>query len=811
MYWINHTHYNDRYLLREKTFPPPADTPELGFRDWDSDRIWIGGEAGELDVNFCYNSMCLNFGLSHTLAAARRKPYTVRRKGNQLLLICPECGLTRKIYNNEAVDKMFLHVLKNHLLHEHCGNEECYNYRVNLHEYYGEIYEAVSEVPTHTDQLKNYKYQVICSNCSKRFSAGVPWRIHDKRETESRSGKVRGRPFPISTQVFMKLVCNGIGPSAMIELTECNAGDYYALLHSLARTCNVISGRYLMDLQSVRYAQSVNDSEDDNTMRLYSDMMEISILMGDNDKRIHRLPVLITVTDYRGSFFALAATPMFMPMTLSREKMKSFRTRLRHESLYLEAHQPHAHLLSDEASRDSEEQPGTSKYTYPILGLGGYFVHKSYGALAHFLTLRKMLSRINRVIHYVDNESPLEMATLTAFADRIQAGQCDVVAVRIDQQKKLKRLKKSPPKYKKDNGHEPEGNEAVLQGDDEPEGENDTDDSTLSDHNKARKKQMLGLISKLPERLKEAKERQAAIRQADEAMFDARAVIRHVKKAFKLPLDIFVEKKKRTYARLLAGLPEEVSRLVRVQTKRAEEVAALTKEVAALAGDVDNLTDETHGLADDANRLAEETAKHTDKKLKRPVKQQSPNDQAYVYRLAVNIPVKESGLDLWVWDKKAPAFEPHRRFLWLTRRPTPPLDLSKKEIKQQFEKEVELYLYGKHQPVDTYMSSLRQLASTAERARLIASVRHGAGYVSSPRLPTSIVSELALHRFRWNFMRRRREKKQYRNKTRALKLGLDVTGSLTVNNVSTVRTKVFEWAQKITNNLRGIEDGEERV
>lgn len=124
---------------------------------------------------------------------------------------------------------------------------------------------------------------------------------------------------------------------------------------------------------------------------------------------------------------------------------------------------------------------------------------------------------------------------------------------------------------------------------------------------------------------------------------------------------------------------------------------------------------------------------------------------------------------------------------------------------------MELYLYGKHQPVDTYMSSLRQLASTAERARLIASVRHGAGYVSSPRMPTSIVSELALHRFRWNFMRRRREKKQYRNKTRALKLGLDVTGSLTVNNVSTVRTKVFEWAQKITNNLRGIEDGEERV
>ena len=583
MYSINYTDNPDRLLRREKTFPPPADAPELGFRDWDTDRIWIGGEPGELDVNFCYNSMCGNFGLSHTLAAARGKPYTVRRKGNQLSLICPECGLTRKIYNNEAVDKMFLHVLKNNLLHEHCGNEQCYNYRVNLHEYYGEVYEAVKEVPTDPDELKNYRYQVICSNCSKRFSAGVPWRIHDKQESESRSGKVRGRPFPISTQVFMKLVCNGIGPSAIIELTDSNAGDYYALLHNLARTCSAMSGRYLMDLQSARYAQRVNDSKDDNTMRLYSDMMEISILLDDRDKRVLRLPCLVTVTDYRGSFFALAATPMFVPVTLSREKMKSFRARLRHESLYLESHQPHAHLLSDEALRDYEEQPGKRKYTYPILGLGGYFVHAGYGALAHFLMLRKMLSRIRRVVHYVDNESPLEMAALTAFADRIQEDLCDVVAVRIDQQKKLTRNKKSPPEDKKDNGQDPEDNEATLEEeeDDEPEDGNDTDDSPLSKHNKARKKQMLELISKTPESLAEATARQAAIRQAGEATDDARAVISYVKEAFKLPPDIFAEKRKRHYTRLLATLPVEVTRGVRTLDKRIYEAAVLTKEVAA--------------------------------------------------------------------------------------------------------------------------------------------------------------------------------------------------------------------------------------
>ena len=809
MYWIDNTRDNDRYLLHRKTFPLPAYTPELGFSEWDTDRIWIGGEPGELDVNFCYNTMCGNFGLSHTLADKRGKPYSVRRKGNQLMLECPECGLTRKIYNNEAVDKMFLHVLKNHLPHEHCPNKGCENYRVNLHEYYGKFYGTVSDVPTHPDQLKNYKYQVICAHCSERFAVGVPWRIHDKRDRQSLSGKVPKRPFPVSTQVFMKLVCNGIGPSAMIELTECNPGDYYAMLHNLARTCNVISGRYLMGLQSVRYKNRVNKTG--GTIRLYSDMMEISILMDDRDKRIHRLPCLITVTDYRNSFFALAVTPMFMPVSLPRQQMKRFRTRLRHESLYLESHRPHAHLLSDEASMDNAQHPGARRYTYPPLGLGGYFVRPGYGAIAHFLTLRKMLSRINRVVHYVDNESPLEMAALTAFADKIQADQCDVVAVAIDQQKKLKRLRKSMPKdwFKRDNDTDPEGAKAALQGDGEPENQEEQEDITLWGK---RKRQLLEIVSStLPEDMRKAEIRQAAVRQGEGAVRDARAVINYVRKVYALPLNIFVEKRKRTYARLLATLPEEVYRLAGALVKRVGEVAALTKEVAALASDVDNLTNEVPGLTDDANRLAEEMAKHTDKELNRPAMQQDLNNLAYAYRLAVNKAVKEAGLDLWVTDKYAPAFEPNRRFLWLTRRPDPTQDLSKEEINKQFDKEVELYLYGKHQPVDTYMSSLRQLASTAERARLIASVRHGAGYVSSPRVPTSIISEFALHRFRWNFMRRRREKRRLRNYTRALKLGLDVTGSLTVNNASTVRTKVFEWAQKITNHLRGIEDGEARV
>ena len=153
-----------------------------------------------------------------------------------------------------------------------------------------------------------------------------------------------------------------------------------------------------------------------------------------------------------------------------------------------------------------------------------------------------MLSRIERVIHYVDNESPLEMAALTAFADKIQAHQCDVVAVTIDQQKKLKRLKKSMPKsaFKRDNNTDSKVTKAALQGDGKPETTDDEEDNTLLGK---RKRQLLKTVSStLPEDMRAAEKRRAEVRQAQEAVRDGKAVIYYVRRVYDLPRDIFVKK-----------------------------------------------------------------------------------------------------------------------------------------------------------------------------------------------------------------------------------------------------------------------------
>ena len=678
----------------DKRFPDAVRAPEFDPTEWNPKGICVGGEKGWLNVNFCYNTLCGNFGLSWQEAEEQGRPYGLRKKGNTLQLICKECGLSRKIYSNRAVDTMFLHVLKNHLLHEYCPDAECGNHRVNLYEHFPSGKHARSkrrytlasgQVPKDPEKRVKYDYMVRCKACGKRFAAGTPWRLHGDRRRKSGKQDGPDYQYPMDTHQFMKIVCNGVGPSSAIDILDCHPEHYYSLLHNLADACKFESARRLMELQSKAYVKSQPYQDSNRCMRLYSDKMDIIIYLNSKNARTVTLPCLVTATDYNDSFFVLAFTPMFIPGKLSREQKRKTRA----DAQKPEAHRDFAHLQTEATPVNSEITIASRKFSFPVLGLDGHYVTSSYGALAHFLVLRKMLSRIHRVIHYVDNEHELQMAALTAFSDKIRARQCDVVTVSITQS-----LKKNTVIERR------EADLVKLQ---EVES---AEDYTQKDPLDSDQTELLGLRKK--------------------KMFEA-----------------------------VSGLE---ARLV----KAADAYAQARAEMAQ-------------------NR-------------------RNPNERAYVYRKAINktSPKKKkdpgpTDLDLWVRDPLAPMFEPGRHFLWLTR----PRDIP---MKNTIDEEVELYLKGAHQPADTYMNSLRQRASAAERARLVASTRFSAGYVSNARLPKPAISEFILHRFNWNFMRRRHPKKNKDNRyvPRAHDLGLSVPRALTVEDAPTYREKVFKRAEEIT-------------
>ena len=721
------------------SFPKAVPVPEFNPHG-DFTGIAIGGTAGMLDVNFCLNTTCGNFGKPWQAARRRRKPYWAFKKPNNLSLKCTECGQGRRLYSNQAVDAMYLHVLNQHLPYNHCKNEECGNYRLNFYERYGKEdgYTMVSLDPA------NSEYVARCAQCKGRVTVGVPWGRHKASDKDD-------------LQFFMKLVCNNNNPSNVMEILDYGETKYYSMLSNLARACEFQSGRHLMALQGKDFTGSEHYEKNGGCMRLYSDIMDITVVLSGEDNRTTTLHYLVTTTDYQGSYFVLAATPMFMLADINKGKLSQ--RELDWEAGLLECEQPHAHLLWGGTHIDSQK----SAAEFPVAFLDGYFVRRGYGSMAHFLVLRKMLSRIGRIIHYIDNEQVLRIGALTAFADNIRTGKCEVVAVKIRQSMKPDEIRKhNIETAKRMLEEQASGRERARHKKGEDLGSDAWQRYRLS--------AMTAAVNGVGERVTEALTK---LEQAREAAGEkAKQRWRHADDlAFVFGTGLS-----------LRNPAVKSSRAAQADDDVEEDEEAGNGDEAgeAGAGNPDNADSQAAGENEPAPDTKDgegtgENKADEDKKDK----------------------IVLDPLNLWVYDPRSPSFEPLRSFLWQSRRKEKGIETGKRPSRA-IKNEVDLYMKGKHQPVDTYMAALRQVASVAERAHLVASVRFSAGYISNSRRLKPIVAELALQRFYWNFMRRRRTSEGDRYVPRASKLGLSVRRALTVDDAGTYRHKVFDWAKEIT-------------
>ena len=724
-----------------KAVPIPEFKPSGQFKG-----IAIGGTAGKLDVNFCLNTTCGNFGKPWQAARRRGKPYWAFKKPNNLSLKCTECGQGRRMYSNQALESMYLHVLEQHLPYDHCKNKACGNYRLNFYERYGKEdgYAMVSLDPA------NSEYVARCLQCKRRLTVGVPWSRHKATEKDD-------------LQFFMKLVCNSNNPSNVMEILDYGETKYYSTLSNLAKACDFQSGRHLMALQGKDFVGSEHYKKNDGCMRLYSDVMDIIVVLSGEDNRTTTLHYLVTTTDYQGSYVVLAATPMFMLADIHEGELSQ--RELDWEAGLLECEQPHAHLLWGGTHIDSQKAAAE----FPVTFLDGYFVRRGYGSMAHFLVLRKMLSRIGRIIHYIDNEQVLRVGALTAFADKIRTGECDVVAVKIRQSMKPDEIREHRIKTTKRMLEEQAGARERAR-------HKKGDDLGSDAWHRYRLNAMTEAVSGVGGRVTEALAELEKVREA--AGEKGKQRWRHgddLAFVFGTGLSLRNPSVKSSKGGGDAEADDDVDSGEEAldDDDAAPEAGAGDEKPAKTgsesAGGIEASPDDKDGEASDESEAEEDDKKN----------------------------IVLDPLNLWVYDPRSPSFEPMRSFLWQTRRLEKDIATGKRQPKA-IKHEVDLYMKGKHQPVDTYMAALRQVASVAERAHLVASVRFSAGYISNSRRLKPIMAELALQRFYWNFMRRRRTSEGDREIPRANKLGLSVPKALTVDDAGTYRHEVFDWAEEIT-------------
>jgi len=84
-----------------------------------------------------------------------------------------------------------------------------------------------------------------------------------------------------------------------------------------------------------------------------------------------------------------------------------------------------------EAAERSDTEVSEKQGEETMLPLSGMQIHAEYTLYGHFFFLRRLFENVEKVRFFLDQESAIRAACLSAFCDRIKEGRCDAFYVRI--------------------------------------------------------------------------------------------------------------------------------------------------------------------------------------------------------------------------------------------------------------------------------------------------------------------------------------------------------------------------------------------
>ena len=355
----------------------------------------------------CRNPACGNFGrLYEGGPLGNRKSvtdgrYRVQPNKSSASISCNRCRQSFTLKSNRAIRPLARYFLKLSLPFAACPNPDCSNHGLNVFENY-----FPTGDPAAKGRVRAYRrqdeHQVACRKCGTKFRFGEA--LHLERSRGMRA--------------VVKEVIQGIrekrSVSDTIERTQISIGSYYSYLQRASAR--------LRDWHSWRNAQLLHEKFRgwEGPVRIYTDVIQVSLERKSESARHTNLNLIVTVVKLEGTQYVLAVHPGFLPKSLSPE-------------LDALAHRLDTPRYLDEwdclqygfGSRHHDSVQHMMR-SLPDLGRQGFFSTASYAELAHFLVVRKMLSRFRKVYHHMDGAVSLYSAALTAWADDIRRGRVEI-------------------------------------------------------------------------------------------------------------------------------------------------------------------------------------------------------------------------------------------------------------------------------------------------------------------------------------------------------------------------------------------------
>ena len=418
----------------------------------------IPEEFEGVQVNFCKNPQCPNFGVpASTETQPRgpgakerdRDPYTVVGSGSHSRfspsIRCSHCNEMPPIKSNRAIveelDRMSFYLTA---LPVNCPNISCDNHQIDARADKSRYYFFGKT------KAGSQRYQ--CKLCKSTFSVGSP--------------TVRQRKPHKNIHVF-RLLVNKMPLKRICEAADISMPTLYDKIDFIHRQCLAFAGgreRKLLEEMTIK--------------RLYIAVDRQNYLVNwlqTQDKRNIVLNVVGSADNTSSYIFglhlnfdpSLESAVMEQAALDSGDYQKKYPFR-KHARLWLQRDYKDAiercrisrvrrksldgeiESTYQEAIERADVEVAESFDETTMLPLKGMQVHAEYTLYGHFFFLRKLFGGVEKVRFFLDQESGIRAACLAAFTKKVKQGTCDAFYVRINKDLTIDEKKKALAESRKE-------------------------------------------------------------------------------------------------------------------------------------------------------------------------------------------------------------------------------------------------------------------------------------------------------------------------------------------------------------------------
>ena len=397
-------------------------------------------EVGAIQVNFCKNPQCQNFGVPASTerqprgkgAAERgRDAYSVSGSGRGTpMLRCSFCGQYPTIKSNQAIHEELSRFWKpfNTIDSPTCPNQDCPNHHID-----GEKGKTRYHLFGRT-KAGSIRYR--CKACGKTFiAASLPTIRHRK---------------PHKNAATFRLLVNKVPFRRICEIEGITMSTLYRKIDFVHRQCIAFAAERERNLPTMPLA------------RLYIgvDRQDYMINWADADDRRNIIFRAVGSADNTTGYVLglhLNFDPLMNPDIIEREAIAAGDYEVkpayrRYARLWLR--RDYIDAIKKARSQKFSTRVGSLKdsiaATYQdadnrddvevfenidddlALPKDGMQVRGEYTMYGHFFFLRRLLDNAEKVRFFLDQDSAFRAACLSAFSDRIREGRCDAFYVRIN-------------------------------------------------------------------------------------------------------------------------------------------------------------------------------------------------------------------------------------------------------------------------------------------------------------------------------------------------------------------------------------------